>query len=1598
MNKKLSFQLKNHSSATSWLCAIVFFVFAQSLNAQVNFSQRAEHTVKGDLIMLANNIVSLDRKNINPNDDYNGGDNNSYTNLDYIDIDSDSNTFSSSSSDLADLGSCSQIIYAGLYWAAVYDDGLTDFTDIKFKVPGGAYVNITPTTTPYNTQTIYDNNGSGNPEGSFYACYADVTSLVAPLANPAGTYTVANIRAYTGNTSSLGTAGGWILVVVYEDPGQARKYISSYDGFAKIESGDPPVNFGYNGFSTIPIGPVNARLGVGALEGDQSITGDQLQIENTSGVYQNLSTPNLNNSTNFFNSTISYDDNYVTTRNPKSENTLGFDADLFSINNPGNNLIGNNQTSANFQLTTNGDTYAVFLNTLAVEIIEPEFQVTKRVLDSTGTDITGQSVTLGQTLFYELKVQNIGNDDAINAYILDDLPANVNFIPGNVTITPPGNVTTTYDSAIHQVRFDIDPSIIEVGDAPFFIRFKVQVASNCNDLRDACENAIANISTSYYEGEINNDVTSGEPSYYGIDSCNLGVAGSTNFIANLGTCNFTRTEHICNTLQLTAGAGYDSYEWTEQGSPTVIGTTQTITVTAPGVYICNGFSSSCADIQETVTVLPLFNIANPLLPYADNVQTCSIDGTEVVEIYLCGASDSQLISTGIANGNVIWEELDQSSCPVSSPDCPNLDSSCVWNQLSTSSSFTVSNAGQYRVIITDNGCTRTFYFNVFKNLLDPQLVLIDPIVCGNPGSIEVVNVPTSGYEFSLNAAGPWQPSTVFNNLSAEGTYTVYIREENGLPGACVFTTSIFVDEYTLVVNTSVTDIICQGTQGSINVQVTDALPGYSFQLTGFSTISTNQPNYTYTNLNAGTYTLSVTSNDGACVYSETITIQPPAPFTATATLITPLSCQNAEIDVTTNLSDTSSLSFSLDPNFSPFINASGLPFQITQPGTYIVYVSNQTTGCVTQTNPIIVEPYTPLSIALTAIPANCTGGFGQIDVAVTGGEPNYNYDLNGTQNFNDPATAFTFNNVSAGTHTITVTDAYGCVVTATTTLTDPLPISATLALTQSYTCTTSSATLEVQNTTGGTPPYTYDIGNGPQTSPTFPGLSDGTYTVTVTDANGCPFTTNSVVVEPLNPPSSLFFSATDVSCTSGLTSDVTVSVTGGNPPFTYEVTAPSPINNGNNSTFTGLPVGTHTFLVTDAKGCTVQGDYTVNPISQLSLSGNVTANVSCQGASDGALSVSINGGSGNYSYTVNGGAATPTTNTAIVLTNLPAGTYTIDVTDTGLGCSGSISLTIDEPATALALTFSESPITCLADGGLSATASGGWGTYSYTLTLPDGSTTGPQASGTFTALSQTGGYTIEVTDANGCSASQTFSLSAPVSPTIAIDPTTDLCIGASGATIVATATGGVPPYSYTLNGGTPQTSGTFSGLPAGSYTVVVTDSYGCSDGAASATVVVEPALSATLSLLKALDCTASPDAQIQVAIAGGYPPYSLQPHFNGAPLGGTIAVTGNSHTFAATTAGDYHFTVTDGQGCAFTTPVITILPAPVPTFTANVTDVLCQGESNGVLEVLIDPSSGNSPFVVSIDGGATFSPQTLYPNLTAGSYTVIVQGAGECQS
>jgi len=428
------------------------------------------------------------------------------------------------------------------------------------------------------------------------------------------------------------------------------------------------------------------------------------------------------------------------------------------------------------------------------------------------------------------------------------------------------------------------------------------------------------------------------------------------------------------------------------------------------------------------------------------------------------------------------------------------------------------------------------------------------------------------------------------------------------------------------------------------------------------------------------------------------------------------------------------LSFAWSPSGGTSDTATGLTT-----GTYIVTVTDGVNRVATETI-TITEPE-PLLANVVKTDVSCYGlSDGSISVAPTGGVSPYTYL------WNNADTTDSLSNLSGGTYTITITDANGCSITENINIINPTVLSivnSTYTNVSNYGGSDGSASVVVS---GGTAPYSYLWSNN-ATTDTASNLVAGTYTVTVTDANGCTVTETFTIIQPI-PLMVQSVSQKNVACHGGVDGTATIVVTGGNAPYSY-LWSPT---GGTNATATGLAAGTYSVLVTDATADTITESFTILEPDAITATISHQSDALCNGSSNGSATISVVGGSAPYTYTWSNGQTT----TNATVSNLKAGNYTVNITDAN-GCKLAVALavTIAQPSAIVFTTANATNISCYGsnDGSISVNVTGGVAPYNYIWSNgQSGSSIQNLAKGT---------YIVTVTDANNCTSTQTFSITEP---------------------------------------------------------------------------------------------------------------------------------------------------------------------------------------------------------------------------------------------
>jgi len=443
-------------------------------------------------------------------------------------------------------------------------------------------------------------------------------------------------------------------------------------------------------------------------------------------------------------------------------------------------------------------------------------------------------------------------------------------------------------------------------------------------------------------------------------------------------------------------------------------------------------------------------------------------------------------------------------------------------------------------------------------------------------------------------------------------------------------------------------------------------------------------------------------------------------------------------------------------------------------GVYTVTVTDALSRTATATV-TITQPDEILANGLITNVACHGANNGSITLSPTGGTLPYSYLWNtGSRNAS-------LSNLVAGTYSVTITDGNSCVKTESFTITEPtvLTTSGTQVDVSTYKGSDGSATVSAS---GGTAPYTYLWSNG-VTGSTASGLTAGTYTVTVTDANGCTSVLDFVITQPI-PLMIQSVSQTNVSCNGGNDGTATVVVIGGNAPYTYQW---SPTG-GTGATATGLTAGTYSVLITEATGDAITETFTITEPQAILASISQKTDITCNFASNGTATVTVSGGTAPYTYFWSNGMTTATAN------NLNVGTYNVQVVD-AKGCKATAMVSITQPA-ALVLTSNFTDISCYGqnDGSASVSVTGGVGPYTYSWS--NGQV------GTGISNLAKGTYVVTITDTNNCVVTKSFIITEPafVHPPVAFNQ--DFCTGQNVTLANVVITGSNIKWYSSANGNT----------------------------------------------------------------------------------------------------------------------------------------------------------------------------------------------------
>jgi large repetitive protein len=820
----------------------------------------------------------------------------------------------------------------------------------------------------------------------------------------------------------------------------------------------------------------------------------------------------------------------------------------------------------------------------------------------------------------------------------------------------------------------------------------------------------------------------------------------------------------------------------------------------------------------------------------------------------------------------------------------------------------------------------------------------DQTVCGTSVTLNGTVTGATGGIWS-GGSGAFSPGPTAGNATYTPTTsellsgTIILTYTSTGNGACTAVSDQVVIHISppITVTLAAPSIVCFGQTATVTANVTGGIAPFSYVWSNGQTTST------ITNVLPGTYSVTVTGSGGSgCTGTAAVTIAGNPEIIVTTSPNNSISCSTTAIISASATGGTGTFSYL-------WSNGATTTSTIVYTGTYAITVTDAA-GCTANNSVSVIASNSTLTASVNQPPVLCNGATTTITASATGGFGGYSYSWN--TGATSPAIV-----VGAGSYCATITDGGGCTTSACVTITQNPAL--TISIPTPPTICNGAVTTATAFVTGGQAPYTFLWSSGQATqSITVPA---GNYTATVTDAIGCNASANVTVSQasPLN----IVMNQTSVSCFGGNNGSATASVAGGTPAYYYSW---SPYG-GSSATASGLMAGSYTVNITDAIGCAQTSTITVNQPAALTASVTVNNNASCYGSTNGSATVVPSGGTPAYFYSWN-----PYGGTSQSASTLGAGNFIVTITDSQ-GCTQFASATITQPAMLSAGIASSTNVSCNGGNNGTATATAFGGTALYTYSWSPGGGINANATNLSAAT-----YTVTITDAQGCTAQTSVTISQPPVLSAVISGSMNVsCAGGNNGSATVSVTGGTGPYLYSWNTSPAQTGPTASGLTAGNYFVTVTDAKGCVVTSASVNITQPATLTVSATPTSFISCNST--IPISASASGGSGTYNY------------LWSTGAVSSTVTVNTGTYTVTVTDGNSCTASTSVSVMASNSTLTSSITAPAPICFGSTT---TVSVNSTGGFGGYTYSWSNGATTSSIVA----GAGNYCVTVTDAGGCIS
>ena len=785
------------------------------------------------------------------------------------------------------------------------------------------------------------------------------------------------------------------------------------------------------------------------------------------------------------------------------------------------------------------------------------------------------------------------------------------------------------------------------------------------------------------------------------------------------------------------------------------------------------------------------------------------------------------------------------------------------------------------------------------------------------------------------------------NLAA-GVYSVTVTDANSC--SAIYTVTLSNPD-SLYIQLNSTEVSCGGmSDGLADVQIFGGTADFNIVW------SNSETNDTISNLNPGTYFVTVSDQNG-CEVIDSIEV------TQFSDMELETTANNATCEGFSDGSATVNVLSGGTPGFTYFWNdAAGQTTQTASnlsSGEYFVTVTDA--NLCTAIDTILIEDGIVVEMFLSTDSVTCFGGNdGAVSIdSINGGTPNYSisWSLSGNDDL------LNISNLTAGTYSVTVTDQNNCSTIDSIEIVDGYEILVDVQ-TENPSCLGAvNGSAFISNVSGGIPDYSYNWSPLNLPGDTINNLPPGTYSVTITDQNGCEGLGEGIVNQGQNLD--IVFDSSDETCLnegdgSAVILDVPNSTGSINFVWSNGETTPA---------IDSLIGGVYYIIITDSIGCIGTDSVQIASGGVMSL-GITKTDVNCGNDPTGSATVNVTGGTPDYIFEWND-SANQNTQTA---SNLTAGMYEVVVTD-AVGCTAVDSVEI-LASNIIDMVVEGKDVSCFGgnDGEVVVTVLTG-NLTDYTIEWNTPHNQNEDLVEDLTA----GIYTVTLIDSLGCSQSESVQIGEPNELNLTMTGGNPSCFGFSDGTVSVDVSGGTQPYQYFWN--TSDETATVQNLPTGVYFVTVTDANGCQKGDLFQIQSPNEIQIDVVSLNET--CPGSSDGSAEIMITGGTGNLILD--WADPTLPDTTFVEG-------LTSGDYQVIVTDSKGCT---------GEAVASITSNSNmsldligmDISCFGAQDGKASAIVSGGSGNYVYDWNVPGG---SSNPIVENLASETYTVVVSDTANC--